>query len=1001
LTKAVLRGATCMTVAALSTVGSAAYAQDATTATRLDSVPADETTAADGSSNSAGAILVTGSRIRRDNFNSAEPLTIITRTEMTQAGFNSATSALQSNGVTQGSSQINNYYGGFVTNGGVGANTVSLRGLGPTRTLVLLNGHRLAPAGTRGSVGSVDTNVLPSALIERIEVLKAGASSVYGSDAVAGVVNIITDNKLDGLVIDSQVNVPEVGAGTESRISASFGAHGDRWRVVGSVEYYKRNVLEVGDVSWARCPIGGYLSGEGTAFGSGDYIDPATGVSKCYTLDNGGVTINTLGVPTRGATAAAGQSGTTFNRLRPNSAITGGNTPGYEGVGTYTRTTFDPEMLKDPLVTPAEIYTGYLQAGYDTGALGNAELYVELLGNRRKSSGAGYRQLTLDYATGSPLVPTIFRNGVFLPAGGSELTNGLPTAVRSFIGFGQLDSRQQVDFFRTAGGLRGDMGMGDWRYDLYGSYSWNDSKYSQDTFITSRLAQSLNVVQNGDGSFSCVDPSNGCVAAPQVNAASIGGDLSDAYRNFIVQTVTGHTKFKEYIGSLNVDGSLFTLPGGKSKASLGFEYRHSSINDAPPPESIAGDLYNLTSAGPTVGSDEVWEAYGELFLPVLADIPFAYALNLTGSGRYTHYRSYGGGWTYKVSGDYQPVRGLGFRASYGTSYRAPALFEQYLGATSGFLASSADPCDSGNNQRPNVVANCAAIGLPANFVQTSGVTVLSGGGAATGLKAETSKNFSGGVVLNPVLPSKWGRLSASLDYFSVTVNNEVSRAGGSGILSLCYNALSFNANSGYCNLVDRDPVTNALTVYDNYVNLSTEKRKGWEFNLRYQLPVGPGNLRLNALVTDFTEQSLQQFPGDALVDSNGTIATPKWSGTFEAFYEIDGVEFRYGLDWLSGDHHRTYKYFATDTTTGEYDADYDQTLRDNYYFEVPNYFLHSASVQFDVAKKFTLTMGVRNLFDKKPPRISADGYSLIGNAPLYSGYDYVGRTFFVNATAKL
>ena len=139
------------------------------------------------------AIVVTGSRIRRDEFTGTEPMTVITAEEITQSGFNSATDALQSNAVTAGAGQINNYFAGFVTDGGTGANTLGLRNLGPARTLILLNGRRLSPAGTRGSVLAADLNVLPTAIVERIEVLKAGASSVYGSDAIAGVVNIITD----------------------------------------------------------------------------------------------------------------------------------------------------------------------------------------------------------------------------------------------------------------------------------------------------------------------------------------------------------------------------------------------------------------------------------------------------------------------------------------------------------------------------------------------------------------------------------------------------------------------------------------------------------------------------------------------------------------------------------------------------------------------------------------------------------------------------------------
>lgn len=181
--------------------------------------------------NGAGAIVVTGSRIRRDEFSAAEPITVITSKEMTQAGFNSTADALQSNSVTAGASQINNYYGGFVTDGGVGANTLGLRGLGPNRTLVLLNGRRLAPGGTRGSVLAADLNVLPNAIVDRIEVLEAGASSVYGSDAVAGVVNIITDNELRGLQFEASGTLPEVGAGSSYRLAGSFGFEADRLTV--------------------------------------------------------------------------------------------------------------------------------------------------------------------------------------------------------------------------------------------------------------------------------------------------------------------------------------------------------------------------------------------------------------------------------------------------------------------------------------------------------------------------------------------------------------------------------------------------------------------------------------------------------------------------------------------------------------------------------------------------------------------------------------------------
>lgn len=200
-------------------------------------------------------ILVVGSRIRRDTFNTPDPIQVITRAEATAAGFNSTAELLQSTSVTGGTSQINNSFGGFVTNGGPGANTLSLRGLGATRTLLLLNGRRVAPAGSRGSVGSADLNVLPNAMLERVEILNSGASSVYGSDAIAGVVNLVTRTKIKGVELEGQHNITEAGAGNTRRYSAVFGTYGDNFSLSGSLEYFKRDRLAFGDRAFTACQI--------------------------------------------------------------------------------------------------------------------------------------------------------------------------------------------------------------------------------------------------------------------------------------------------------------------------------------------------------------------------------------------------------------------------------------------------------------------------------------------------------------------------------------------------------------------------------------------------------------------------------------------------------------------------------------------------------------------------------------------------------------------------
>lgn len=953
---------------------------------------------------SSSAIVVTGSRIRRDTFSSIEPITVVTADEITQSGFNSATDALQSTAVTGGAGQINNFFGGFVTAGGTGANTLGLRGLGPARTLVLLNGRRVAPAGTRGSVLAADLNVLPTAIVDSIEVLKAGASSVYGSDAVAGVVNIITDTKLRGLTIDAQVNVPEIGAGFDRRVSASFGFGNDRLDIIGSVEYRKRNAIRLRDVGFTSCPIGGYLTGEGTEFGSGD--GAGFDGSPCFTLDNGGVTINTIGVPTRSALSRVSGLAGNFNRLVPAPGALGG-TPGYLGVDFYSRDTFDPASQEEELITPVETLTGFFAGSYDMEMLGNAELYGEVLATRRKSSATLYRQLSLDYLRGSPLLPIEFRNGAFLAP--TNTSSGQVIAVRAFIGYGNTDSKQEVDYVRAGSGLRGDFFFNGWRYDAYIGKSWTDGKYEIESFLVDRLATSLNVVQNVDGSFSCAAQASipNCVAAPPLNADTIGGRLPAAFRDYIVDNTIGSTVFRETTFSFGIDGPLFDLPGGPVQMALGAEYRKQRIDDTPDQNAINGNLFGLTAAVPTRGSDAVKEVYGELYVPLMADRPFMENVNINASARYTDYDSYGSDVTYKVAGEWQFFPGIGVRGSYGTSYRAPALAEQFLGATSGFIGSGSDPCDAdgfpanvadySTNQQLRAT-NCAAIGINvATFQQNSGITVFNRGGAETGLSAETSTNWSVGAVVAPRMSDDFS-VSAALDYFNIKVENGVSSLGGGTILSRCYGATDFSPTEGFCRFVTRDP-NNILTVTSGFVNLSTDVVKGFEFTGRLSANLMGGRLTFNANVTKYTEQSDRLFPEEILLDSNGTLNTPDWVGSFDATYRKGPVLVRYGVEWFDGSS-GTYVLNSTSRQTGEIDPVREQSLRDNYILEVPSYFLHSASVQFSVAEQFELTLGVRNMFDKKPPRISADLYNLVGNAPLYSGYDYTGRQFFMNTTFK-
>lgn len=953
-------------------------------------------------------VTVTGSRLRRDEFQTAAPVQLVTREETVLAGLTNTTETLQSASITSGSAQINNAFGGFVTQGGPGANTLGLRGLGAGRTLILLNGRRIAPAGTRGQVGSVDLNVLPSAIIDRVEVLRDGASSIYGSDAIAGVVNVITLSKVDGMTLEGNFKGPLDSGGEQQRISGVFGWNSDRLSVKASADFYRRTELTLGDRDWTQCNQDYTFNPDGSR---NDYVDPRSGQIKCYPITftgSNGVTINTIGTQNLTGVGGLGASGTTFNRWRPNSGVTTGLV-GYEGVGgglttnLNVRDVFDPRMLNRSLLTPVDIKVGFAEATYKLNALGNAELYGMLLVNRRESSNTGFRQLSLDYPLGSPLIPANLATSNFSPA--TILTGTSRVGVRAFIGFGNDTGRQEVDYAIGGVGLRGDLFGDNWRYDAYFTISKSDSEYVFQSWLTDRLAQTLNVVTapvgipsnlvrtaaNGTTSVTCAvnltTPTAGCIPAPNLTPQVVGAQLPQDWIDYTFRDVLGKTILEEATWTLNVDGSLFEMPAGEARVAFGAEYRTSRINDQPAIDSQNSNLYNLTSSAITRGDDSVKEIYAELELPLLRDKPAAKDLTVNLSGRYTDYDSYGADETYKASLQWKPLEWVTLRSTYGTSYRAPAPFEQFLGATTGFLATSNDPCNAWDSLPAGTPrrANCASESLPTGFQQTNGITVFSLGGAAQGLEAETSDNLTVGLVFRPTLPDAWGELAIAADYYDIQIKNGVAQVGANNLFNLCYDDPGFRsaAGAGFCTYITRDSARR-LFVSNSFTNVSTQGAEGIDYNVRFTRSIGPGRFRANLEIQSFRGQESQTLPTSRIIDFNGTVNAPKTAGELELTYSWNNWRVRAATEYLS----------STDST------EIRSSTGTQFRYTTESYSQYHASVQYS-AEKWEATFGLRNLTDEEPPFISAGFYNRVGNSPLYSGYDYYGRTAFVNLSVKL
>ena len=1046
--------------------------------TNADGQPAADTPATE----SGGAIVVTGSRIRRNNFSTPQNVDVLTRDDQVLAGTRSVSDTLQSSTITSGTSQISGSFLGFLSDNGTGANVVGLRGLGSTRTLVLLNGRRLAPAGVGEQLVAADLNTLPTSVVQRIEILREGASSIYGSDAIAGVVNIITDTAVDGVTVDGFADIPEIGAGRTLRGSITAGKTFSRGHIMASFEYRQDKGLNYGDRKDTRCARElAYVNGHEV----GQTLPFQPGTLRCYPIGPGAQ----LGLASgyglgswwrQNLTGPApGPTRVSFADYWTNPDIFG--TP--LGVATnqfdYNQRPETPSTVLDTtFLTPLKTYTGYVNGAYELEALGNAELYGEGLFVRRKSHQYSPDRIDwLGNALGSGALPVQRYGEDFYPGDqyyvnspiySSQVSPFYPVAWNDagLISTNPLYSptfvpknKQKVDFWRANAGIRGELGLGDWRYDANVQVSRTKGRDDRQVSTTEALTNVLNAVVAPAGtpsqyittaipgqfqagsSFTCASnvtngSYNGGTCQP-LNVFDprvlIGGAITPQQIEYLYPWLNyTKTTYKQETFALGFDGSLFSLPGGEVKGAVGFEYRKDRIDDRPGEERSDGLIYRYGSASRTKGSDNVKEAYAEFNLPFFRDRPFAHLLELDVSGRYTDYKSYGSDFTYHAGAQWAPVPEVRLRGNYGTNFRAPNLYEQFVADQIGFQANSLDPCDlfpQKSSPGEPIYDNClteltAAFGgdqakALAYGGQGGGFIVETTGGAGI-VKAEKAKTWGGGVVFT--MPKRIADFSLAVDYWNIHVKGEVATLGAQNILLFCYDSDNYGTtypDNQYCDLkgarytVDNAPFVNAVgnlvSLQDPYLNIASQKAKGIDFDARFATPVFGGQFSTQLQATRMLEQSKADFPGGDATDYNGTLgypgagAGPKWSGSLDTRFKTGDFTFRWGVNFIGKMSSEEFEVTVYRTDEGLvcpggegpgcFPVDFD--------YKVPNYFAHTVSVQYLWPKIGQFTIGVNNLFDKDPPTISNDNvnpYQRFGNFFANSGYDYRGRSFFVNVT---
>jgi iron complex outermembrane receptor protein len=940
-------------------------------------------------------VVITGSRIRRSTFSSTQPIQVITAEESTLEGLVDPTEILQGSTAAATAGQINNYFTGFVTTGGPGVNTISLRGLGAQRTLVLINGRRAGPAGARGTVGPTDLNTIPGSLIERTEVLTDGASSIYGSDAVAGVINIITTQNRDGGNINVYTSQPTDEGGEEYQISGSYGWRNDRGYISVGADYYERKPLFVEDRDFFACPQQVNFR-DSELLIRADVVDPATGDFKCQTVTAGLFTLRggvygaggTDFAPDASAVAGGGPIGCDLNgyrQVRAFSIGTGpcalGNNRGPDILRQYfARTPTDSPLYRTrTAVSPVTRTSITAFAGYDLTP--DIEVFGELLLNRRESNQDSFRQL-FPGLVGSLGVPSSAPRNPF-------------GATYDFTIIAPSNAEQQVDYARGVAGVRGTLNVGrgfDW--ELAYQYSRSEAEYGATFIYRDRFAASLGTDGCNEALLQTATacPTNG---VDYFSTAAINGQLSAVDREFLLGYAVGNTEYiHQYLEGV-ISGELFDLPAGPVGAALGFQIRKEEIDDTPSDFEANGFFAGSTAAQRTAGSDEIREAFLEIEVPVIRNQPLFNELTVNLSGRFSDYESYGSNSTYKVGFNWGLTPEWRLRGSLGTSFRAPALYEQFLGNQTSFLPQATiDPCrNRQNSTNQTLLANCLAAGVPLDYGAGSSLsaTIITGGGRDV-LDPETAETHSLGLIWTPSFID----LNVALDYFRIQIENQVAQFGSANIVNGCYLSNEF-ANEPLCQLFVRAPNNDptrpneVLTVNNSFINISNQVNEGLDLTARYQREFSFGDLLLSTRASYILEWDTQLRTASVPTQLVDQIGNPVWVANATAQFDRNDWTFTWNVDFIAESSND--RFFASNT--GTYFTEpvfFQRTVEDIFY--------HAVSVRKRM-DDWSVIVGVRNLFNEYPgPTSTSGGARGAANIPLTSQYDYVGRRVFFNISRE-
>jgi outer membrane receptor protein involved in Fe transport len=818
---------------------------------------------------SQGDITVTGSRIRRPNIESNVPIVSVTAEDLTSQGDVNVGDALNDLPSLRSTfSQANSTR--FI--GTSGLNLLDLRGLGISRTLVLVNGRRHITSLPGDYI--VDVNTIPTDLLERVDVITGGSSSIYGSDAVAGVVNFVTRRDFDGFRVRAQGGVSQQGDRAIEFVSATFGRNfwDDRANIAINLEYVNAEALyftdrpELTGAYDGRCQINAseftgppgqvpaenrfgdgvpdatYLCGVRNAnIGNGGMLSPAgVSVAICQST-NPAVLTPALAPRCLNPGTPLGQprmyrftnSNTLIEDvpcldLRPYPTGAGGN---YIACPTQDRSAVGSTLRDTGLIAPGlDRYTANLLFHMDVSDAFRPFLelkYVHIFSRQEGQPSFFSAGLLGTFACNNPYVtPQQLTQLQAIGRCANPATGTFPVN-RFNVDFGGRSALETRDTYRAVFGVQGDFNE-DWNYEIAFNYGHLDQHSDELNDLVlfdvngnpDGYLLAFDAVRNGAGQIVC-RVNQVAVTRPDcvpINVFGVGSP-SAAALDFVNTTSFVDQEATEYNAVAYVNGDLsqmFELPGGPVRFVLGAEWRRETAFLQPDDLSAAsGTFFNAFQVFDPPAL-EVLEGFGEIEIPLLRDLPFAHELTVTGAARYSDYNtSAGNTFAYNISGTWAPVRDVRFRANYSKSVRVPTQSDLYFPQIQNFNL-VADPCDTSrlNLGGANREANCRALGVPIGFVataaNTSSISFRQGGNDQ--LTEETSKSLTLGVVVTP----RWvPGLSITVDYYRIRVNNLIAALTAQTILNQCVD-LPDIANQ-FCALINPRQTTDDITTPQNDV----------------------------------------------------------------------------------------------------------------------------------------------------------------------------------------